>query len=191
MFIKISKIKKLMKAAYEGVGLMVHNNRGKIFIQGASWILVFYDNKMPNEMKGELIKFIGDIPEEGQAFKVTEDGTQMAVDLIDDTIFSDSKAYWKKTNVLFETTNGLYRVVENSETREKKMVDKNYLDVIDLKKLDETENEPDGPYQPERAPSCMAWKNDRMLFVVYTADVSSNTKLQEFLRDIKDANCCA
>lgn len=189
MFIKETTLKKLMKNAYKGSGLMVHNNAGDILIQGTSWILVFYDGNIPKEIKGELIKFVGDLPKKGEAFRITDDGNQMAIDLINDSLFGEPEAEWNITNLMYDGSGGTYRIVENSETKEKKMIADLYIDMVDLSKLDENEPAPDGPYIPEGVPNCMIWNSDTVLYAAYIYDTSGNQKISEFLDLLKNVNC--
>ena len=188
MFIKISILKKLMQSAYKGVGLMVHNNAGDILIQGKSWVLMFYGGKIPKEIKGELIKFIGDLPKVGEAFKITEDGNQMAIDLTDDSLLGKPVNEWNITK-LYYGAGATYKIVENVQTKEKKMILAAYTEIVDLNLLDKNEPAPEGPYIPEGAPSCMAWKTEDVLYAAYITDTSSNQELSEFLSVLRKANC--
>lgn len=188
MFIKISVLKNLLKNAYKGIGIMVHNNAGDILIQGTSWVLIFYGGNMPKEIKGELIKFIGDLPKVDEAFRITEDGNQMAIDLTDDSLLGAPKDEWKITNLLYEA-GGTYRIVENAETKEKKMILAAYTEMVDLKQLSKEETAPEGPYIPEGALNCMAWRTEEVLYAAYITDTSGNQKLSEFLNVLKNTNC--
>ena len=177
-----------MKNAYKGIGLMVHNNAGDILIQGTSWVLIFYGGNIPKEIKGELIKFIGDLPKVGEAFRITEDGNQMAIDLTDDSLLGAPKAEWKITNLLYEAGSA-YRIVENTDTKEKKMILAAYTEMVDFKQLNKEETVPEGPYIPEGAPNCMAWRTEEVLYTAYITDTSGNQKLGEFLNVLKNTNC--
>jgi hypothetical protein len=68
MFIKDTDFKRLLKKAYKGAGLLVGRTDDDILtVSGYSWTLEVKRTNFDRALLGELIKFIGEIPEKGMS----------------------------------------------------------------------------------------------------------------------------
>ncbi len=70
-------LKRLMKTAYKGAGLLVANNKGKILLEGGWWIAEINEDAFPKEAKAALVELTGCLPEEGECFRSTSAGNQV------------------------------------------------------------------------------------------------------------------
>ena len=190
MFLKTSIFKKLLKNAYTGAGLHVHNKDGNIILQGSSWVVMFVNGVMPKEIKGEIIKFIGDFPKTGEAFRVTKDGEQMALDVSDEKMFElEPEDGYVITSMNVDTSEGTCRIIENEVSEEKYLISSLYTDIVDVESLEETDEFPEGPYVPEGRDHTLVWQTSEVKYMALIKDCSSNKKISEMLDALKGVNC--
>lgn len=76
MFIKVSAAARLFKEAYKGVGLRIANTGHGIVLTGRAWRMFVFDENLPKELKGEIIKLTGFIPNEKEQAIINKDGIQ-------------------------------------------------------------------------------------------------------------------
>ena len=190
MFLNATIFKKLINNAYKGTGLHVHNKNGDIILWGSSWIILFVNGKMPKEIKGEIIKLIGDFPLKGEAFRVNKDGEHMAIDVSDETVFElDVDNTYKITNLSVETSEGKCNIIENNITDEKYLINAMYTDIVDLDRLGENDEFPEGPYTPVNRDYALIWQNSELRYMAFIKDCSSNKKISEMLSALKGVDC--
>jgi hypothetical protein len=190
MFLKTSILKKIMKNAYTGAGLCVCNENGNIILQGNSWMVMFPDGVIPKEMKGEIIKFIGDFPPKGEGFRITKDGEQMALDVSDGQLFElDKKDDCVVTTITIDTSEGQCSLIENSSTKEKFLINSAYTDIVDLDSLEETDEFPEGPYVPEGMSYALIWQTSEIKYMAAMKDFSANERVSRLLDALKGVDC--
>lgn len=119
MIFNITVLKRLMKTAYNGAGLLVANYNGTIILGGSYWRLQVYENYFPKKAKASLVELIGQLPMMGESFRCTKDGNQMELpgeDLGEVANEIDWSNPYEKTKVLLESTLRYVRPYQNKKT---------------------------------------------------------------------------
>lgn len=123
MFIKVSAAARLFKEAYKGVGLRIANTGHGIVLTGRAWSMFVFDENLPKELKGEIIKLTGFIPNQGEQSITNKDGTQMELYLADPSLDvyaramearADGKSLWYTDIIITdERPYRVYRTADN------------------------------------------------------------------------------
>lgn len=145
MFLNIAKFKKLLKEAYEGIGLRVGRPGAHWFcIQGAYWSMEVPVDYMKKEAKAALVELIGDLPAAGQGFtymKKMETKSTMA-----DTLWTD---LWREaetgrpakiTRITVTTDGGPKTLIQDDNLEHIAMIRDTFLDCMDPEKKDKEES---------------------------------------------------
>lgn len=134
MIFNTSVLKKMMKTAYRGAGLLVANCNGAIILGGTYWRVSIYENYYPKKAKASLVELIGQLPMPGESFRCTADGNQMELpgeDLAEIVESMSWKEPYEKTKILLESQLGYIRPYQ-------KNTDTIYLNEIFTQLLDGT-----------------------------------------------------
>ena len=112
MIFDIGVLKKMMKTAYEGNGLLVENQDGRIILGGSYWKISVYENLFPKKAKAALVELIGTLPLPGDVLRCTHEGNQ--VEMLDedlDKIVENMswKNRYEKTSLILESKMGQIR----------------------------------------------------------------------------------
>lgn len=118
MIFNTAVLKKMMKTAYKGNGLLVAKNYGRIILGGSYWRLQIYEDYFPNKAKASLVELIGTLPLNGETFRCTSDGNQHELPkddlekLIEDMTWNEP---YVKSKLIIETINGDIRPYQNKK----------------------------------------------------------------------------
>lgn len=118
MIFNITVLKRLMKTAYNGAGLLVANNQGNIIIGGRYWKVEIDEYYFPKKAKAALVELIGQLPQQGESFRCTSSGNQ--VELPGEDIFEVAdnmnwKDTYEKVNILIDVPMGNIRPYQKKE----------------------------------------------------------------------------
>lgn len=165
MIFNLTVLKKLMKTAYTGSGLLVANKHGRIIIGGEHWTLAMYDSVFTKKAKSALVELTGDLPAQGESWSCTSAGNQITMPSwasIDEKIQNiEDGEYFRKTVVLYEASGSLQRIYQKN----KEIIYVNVVaeSLMDGKPEEEEEEYIDGPYLHEGR---LYWKNSYCAFGV-------------------------
>lgn len=139
MFIKDSKIKKLVKKAYEASDLIVARYQEYWFIGIENIILQVKEKYLSNKIKAILVEHIGELPNEGEGYQYGPNGSQIHLDLYDD-LFELYEEHIQNeceaTCAMIRRCQNIYFVMQALEGYRKLMVNEKYTALIDTKSID-------------------------------------------------------
>lgn len=78
MFFKLPAFERLLKNAYKTTGIEIMHNPAEAesyILKGGFWIIWLRKDTIPKEALGTIIKYCGELPAAGSAFKVRKDET--------------------------------------------------------------------------------------------------------------------
>lgn len=189
MFLEITKLKKLMKEAYKGSGLLVGIDDGKLTVCGGLWGFSMEQIYVPNKLKGALAELIGDFPESGEAYRYTREEAKAEDDFFSKFDFIDQ---WRKakeaatiTPVTVERYENKYTLIQLDSSYRIVPVKSVLTDLISTKDMDyEHENDPGKPCTVSG--SMFYWHNEIMVFVAcaYSFDEKTEKSLITYLSHI-------
>lgn len=103
-------LKKLMKTAYKGGGLLAANKEGRILLEGGWWIVEMDEDVFSKKGKAALVELTGCLPEQGECFRSTSAGNQIEmpkeihnIDIVKESGIFHQDSY-KKTKILMDYT---------------------------------------------------------------------------------------
>ena len=73
MLIGLNFITRLVKEAYKGVGLRIANTGEGYMLSGRAWAMFGYHGDLPKELLGEIMKLIGEFPEDREQYLCSRD----------------------------------------------------------------------------------------------------------------------
>lgn len=174
MFLKMSKLKKLLKVTWQTHGLIVAHQEydsmsGAYVVLGNCWKLWIRDNKIPKELKAAIIELSGDLPEKGEAFETSKDRDnqyemEMTVENIPESA-NRCDAELQKTQILWDCHH-LKRVYQKDNVIV--LVPEAACQMIDLSAIDRDAGEfaPVGPMIDQKKPHDVYWANEECIFKV-------------------------
>lgn len=190
MFLKTAKFKKLLKEAYSGSGLRIGDMGDGIYLSGSYWIMWIRWGQIPKEKLAAIIEFVGEIPEDETGFCATKDGQQYELQLEDQMhVMVEAmkcKCAMEITTLLFENTHGnKWRVLQNPETGQIKMINERFIEMIDMKSVDQENGHtfPEGPLVGNT--EGVFWMNNIMALYVMPRREDGYENLIRFLESIE------
>lgn len=167
MFLSLVGLKKLLKGAYKGGGLIVGNLEGGLVAMGASstWGIRVEEEHIPNKLKAALIELIGDLPEAGEIYNYKPGSVQAEIDLgrFDfQGMWRQARDFAADTPFILRSKWEEYLLVQIHSTMELRAVSRKLTDMIGAKDLD---HELEGmPGRPAYSQGILYWKNETMVY---------------------------
>lgn len=120
MFVNYSILKKMIKGAYEGNGLTIACTKELVMIQSSRWGISVMRKFLHNKVKAALTEYIGDLPEEGEAWTYIKAGKntemqQEMIEAIEDYFALKPGNVYMPTDVHVVTFDGDYQVYEGTD----------------------------------------------------------------------------
>ena len=186
MFLKSSIFKRLLKEAYSGPGLRLHNDGEGMYIGGSYWGAWVKNGRIAKKELGAIIELTGELPEAGKGFLATKGGNQYEIwESIMRDVMGNATKYKRMpdvTKMLIRTKQGtLARVLQDRSTGEIMLLDEIFISLIDEKAVEQQESFPTGPLAGDV--EGVYWVNDIMAFMALPVDLeySKTGKLIENL----------
>lgn len=189
MFLEITKLKKLMSEAYKGAGLMVGSNDINLTVTSGWWGFSLEHIYIPKKLKGALAELIGDLPENGEAYRYTREETSAVEDFFDKFDFYDQ---WHEarnaatiTPVVIERYGKKFALIQMDSSYRIIPIFSALTDMIGIKDMDfEHESEPGKPCT--QSGRMFYWHNGIMVFAVcaYSFDEKADQSLLTYLSHI-------
>lgn len=138
MFLKINMFKKLIKAAWKGIGLTVGNDGEEIYLVGNHWTIWLASWEMTNKAKAAIIELTGGLPSEGTAYKAWDGESPQyeMTELYDPEMYRPEvrnfKIGYKKTGVILNDMRKDYMVLQDINNFKCIMIDRNIADMVDF-----------------------------------------------------------
>ena len=191
MFLKISKLAKVMKLNYNSFGLQVINENGVLIIKGKNFACRFDGEVVPKEVLGELIKLIGKLPCPGEAFNYSPGGAQVINYLPDERLLAEPEKYWTETMLRISSEYRDYRIFEDYQYG-KHAVATYLLELIDKKEIKKQEEAGETIYQcysEDGILDCVMWSDGDTTLLIETIEEGGNESIDNFLDVIKPFKC--
>ncbi len=186
MFLKSAIFKRLLKEAYSGPGLRLHNDGQGMYIGGSYWGAWVKNGRIEKKELGAIIELTGELPEAGKGFLATKGGNQYEIwESIMRDVMGNATKYKRMpdvTKMLIRTKQGtLARVLQDRSTGEIMLLNEIFISLIDEKAVEQQESFPTGPLAGDA--EGVYWVNDIMAFMALPVDLeySKTGKLIENL----------
>ncbi len=191
MFVNIIELKKLLKGAYKGNGLIAGNLDGGLVVMSASgtWGFRVEEEYVPNKLKAALIELIGDLPEAGEIYNYNPKSVQAEINLGR----FDFRGRWKQAKDFATDTPFILRskweeffLVQIRSTMELCAISRKFTDMISTKDLNhELESMPG---RPGYCQGVLYWRNETMIYWACTSKLSEDME-EKILSRLAFLNC--
>lgn len=194
MFIKQSVFEKLIKKAYKYDALRIYKSEDdNLIIDTPNWMLGIHKDFITKEVKGALVKLVGDLPERTESILYGKGGNMQyeISEMIDTSILNNDYTKDREyspyivSNVTIEKT---YRVIQSeSDISIIRMFKQEYLDLIErsLVDLKGGETNVEGPISDDEGSSLRWHTNVCMLELKRSIAEDYTNELIETLKTIK------
>ena len=142
-------LKKMMKSAYKGAGLLVASDGANIIIGGTYWRVSIQEDYFPKKAKAALVELIGQLPQAGESYRCTSSGNQMEMpgeelkDLIESLNYQKE---YRKADMLIDC---MYRIRPYQSDDETIFLNEIFDDLLDGQPEDYEDNKIKGPFKRE------------------------------------------
>lgn len=189
MFIKTAGFKRLLKEAYKGAGLRIGAAADGVYLSGGYWVIWVKRSEIPKEKLAAIIELVGELPEEGEAYRATKDGQQYEL-AWNELYNAMEKARHctcglKITRIMLGgRTGAASRVLQYAQTGRIRLVDEGLVRMIDGNEVDikRGHTQPEGP-MGGNLPG-VSWHNNIMALHIMGRTDDASTRLVQFLEGI-------
>ena len=197
MFLKISELKKLMKAAYKNGTLIIGNAplAGKdsegLIIAGGYWAFGIEYVHAPKELKAAVMELGGEIPYDGHCYRALSEGNQEHIGFTEHsnpaTLFKNCTYDLTITKVVIHFLNSV-RLLQNEADGHIIGINNDIIKLIDRKSIDYDagEYEPIGPKSAGNDIVC--WGNNICYLAVWPyklLDEDTDTERKMFIKELE------
>lgn len=186
MFLREEPLKRMMKEAFKGAGLIIANKGEVIYIAGSYWAIDIERKHLPKTILAKIIELAGELPEVGESFEATKGGNQMLAGGTNDVAIGGAAEELHVTNVVVFSIYGIPQRVLQNGLNAIVLVTEAVMGMICKNAVDTSrgEEEPIGPlYVPGKG---LFWANNVMRFrVVHRTVDNEDTELIGNLEGIK------
>lgn len=174
MFLKSSIFKRLLKEAYSGPGLRLHNDGEGTYIGGSYWGVWVKNGRITKKELGAIIELTGELPETGKGFLSTKGGNQYEIwESVMRDVMGNAQKYKRMpevTKMLIRTKQGtLARVLQDRDTGEIMLLNEVFISLIDDKAVEQQESFPAGPLAGDV--EGVYWFSNIMAFMALPVDL--------------------
>lgn len=189
MIFNLKVFRKLIKEAYNGIGLAVGKDGTEYFLEGGTWVMRIKEKAFAKEYKGAVIELVGDLPEAGEVLRATKDNVQYELPF--NSVWrmesiDQAKIPVYQTNTYLEHKGTMCRVMQGQNNR--CMVMTATLEaVVDASALDEEiDTHIEGPNQIRDIYSALYWQNSTCSFMALTRDEVLSGTEQDILNKLSE-----
>lgn len=187
MFITTQGFKRLIKQAYKTRDLHIANDGAGYTIDGGYWRIWIKHEWIPKKELAAIIELTGELPAEGQAFTVYEEGNQYEMELPNErstmTIALECKMTLEITPLVLRYATGQQaRVLQKADTREITLINDQFTDMITNKAIDyeKGESSASGPFIHHREYGIF-YRSDTMAMQIMPRTDDKNIELLRYL----------
>lgn len=164
MFINTSIFKKLIKEAYNSVGLTVGKEDKEYIIEGGYWVIRTDETVIPNKEKAAIMELAGELPEDGQIYKTLKDAPLQYEFAYPEEYNIDRNEFLKGTilkvtSISMKQNLATSRLLQDESSNEIYLVDETFIKLIEKKMLTTKEDTPVGPFMLPDSPYIVYWHN--------------------------------
>lgn len=185
MFINTTAFKRLIKGAYNTIGLTVGATEKEYFFEGGTWVIRVDKEFLPNKEKAAVIELVGEMPLSGEVFKAVKKCANQY--LINNNPAWDIKTEFKEAKLTFNVTKAVYelddriiRVLQCEKDNTCIAIDEVFIGLIDTKAIDSAkETMLEGPVASN---NFMYWGNNVMTMAAGVIASGEDSPLTEYLQ---------
>lgn len=185
MFINTTAFKRLIKGAYNTIGLTVGATEKEYFFEGGTWVIRVDKEFLPNKEKAAVIELVGEMPLSGEVFKAVKKCANQY--LINNNPAWDIKTEFKEAKLTFNVTKAVYelddriiRVLQYEKDNTCIAIDEVFIGLIDTKAIDSAkETMLEGPVASN---NFMYWGNNVMTMAAGVIASGEDSPLTEYLQ---------
>lgn len=193
MFYNLRAVKRLMKAAYKGNGLIVGLSKEGWFYTSGKWWTICQDLKYtPKEFKAAVIELCGDLPAEGEAYEARKgEQNQMVMDMeryfVIPRKYKDISDYgieYKITPIMLEISDKTIRLIDaKTGVYPLRTVREEAVRVIDEDAIDHGSGETDilGPFITDARHRGLVWHNNSTWYEIMSRLTEEDTEEEQLL----------
>ena len=163
MFLKTNLLKRLMKQAYAGGGLVVARRGDWIYLSGSYWEVEVRKRYIPKKTMGDLISLIGELPEDKERFRAGKDGNQIEIEMpmgISTDFFEPGNRLVVTDLILLHQNVVEQRILQDTDTGTLYLINNLFVDMVDNKCIEEGKGETGVSDQPMFHPKLgVLWDN--------------------------------
>lgn len=184
MFINTTAFKRLIKGAYNTIGLTVGATKEEYFFEGGTWVIRVDKEFLPNKEKAAVIELVAEMPSPGEVFKAVKKCENQY--LINDnpawdieTKFKEGTLKFNITKAVYEVNDQIIRVLQYEKDNTCVAINEVFIGLIDTKAMDlANETMLIGPIANGEF---MYWGNNIMTMTAGVIDPKEKTALGEYL----------
>lgn len=170
MFLKLNIFKKILKKAWNGCGLFIGCKDGQLYMSGGWWCVKILKENLEKKEKAALIELVGELPEEGEAFKAFKDsGNQYEIgnlESLERLMAAEYKQPVNRTKLIYQIKDKKYRVFQEQKLQNCIFASEIVSELIDEKVINLLEETvPEGPFTCDTK-TPLYWENNVMSFLV-------------------------
>lgn len=179
----------MIKEAYKGSGLRIGSTDEGLYLSGGYWVIWIKRDQIPKEKLAAIIELVGEIPEQGVAYRATKDGQQYELEWNE---FYETMENAKKCDRELEVTRMIIegkqdadsRVLQDPDTGKIRLINEAFIRMLDNSKVESKKGHTEavGPVC-SRMPGAFWYNNIMALHVMERTDDAS-MRLIEFLEGI-------
>lgn len=163
MFLKTNLLKRLMKQAYAGGGLIAAGRGDWIYISGSYWEIEAEKGYISKKTMGDLISLIGELPEDKERFQAGKDGNQMEMETpmgIVTDLFDPRNRLTVTDLILLHQKGVEQRILQDADTGTLYLLNNLFVDMVDNECIEEGKGETGVSDQPMFHPKLgVLWDN--------------------------------
>lgn len=189
MIFNLKLFRKLIKEAYNGVGLACGKDGTEYFLEGGTWVMRIQESAFAKEYKGAVIELVGDLPEAGEVLRVRKDNVQYELPF---------NTAWKlegierakipvyPTNTYIEHKGTMCRIMQGQNNRCMVMT-ATLAAVVDGSALDDAiDTTIEGPKQIRDGYRELYWENNACKFMALTREEVLSGTEQDILNKLSE-----
>lgn len=187
MFITTQGFKKLIKQAYKTGDLHIANDGLGYTIAGGYWRIWIKHDWIPKKELAAIIELAGELPAEGQAFTVYEEGNQYEIEFPDERsaieIALECETILEITPLVLRYATGQQaRILQRADTGEITLINDQFTDMITNKAIDyeKGEGSVSGPFIHHREYGIF-YRSDTMAMRIMPRTDDKNIELLKYL----------
>jgi len=198
MFIKQSVFEKLIKKAYKYDALRIYKSEDDdLIIDTPNWMLGIRKDFITKEVKGALVKLVGDLPERIESILYGKSGNMQyeISKIIDKSILNNDYTKDREYSIYYYeyiTIEKTYRVIQSeSDISIIRMFEQEYLNLIERSLVDIKggETNVEGPISDDKGSSLRWYTNVCALEIKRSIAEDYTNELIETLKKIKLEKC--
>lgn len=183
MFINTQIFKKLIKEAFNNGTLHLSRVGEDYIIHGNYWAISATAAKLPNKEKAAVVELAGDMPAEGEAFRVSKTEKQIMLENYPWTEHLNDEPeeflYITQNIVQEKSTSGTISRIMQNDNLQIKAVNEMFISMLDKDNMAANESEIVGPYVVKGCDFAVFWHTNICTLMAVVRDWGEDANLMK------------